>query len=56
MDNWNEWSWLAIPATAWAFAWLLRGAAGGGEPRAPRVGSTWTITKTEHKPQEPDHE
>ena len=45
MEAWNEWSWLAIPTTAWAAAWWLRGLAGCAPIRWPRFGA-WTVTHT----------
>jgi hypothetical protein len=53
MENWNEWSWLAIPATAWAFAWMLRGAsqsAHGPTVRRESPTSTWTLRHEETRP------
>lgn len=55
MDDWNAWSWLAIPATAWAFAHMMRGLSGyQPAPRLRQGPPWWAPTRWEIRERKPE--
>ena len=52
MDNWNEWSWLAIPPSLWAIAWMFRGIA-QHDPQPFRRWRGAPVWKTETRTEKP---